>query len=172
MQKKFSYPLFVDDISTAQKKYEIQANAAQCQELAEILKVPAVKNFQADIYTRRHNKSPLIDVWGEVKALITRQSVITLEEFDKAYQVDFTLQFDIYLTENRIREMEEEGVSDIPDPVTDGTIDLCHVALEQIALKLEDYPRQKGEEFTFVSEFSPEDDIKANPFNVLEKLKK
>ena len=172
MQKNFSYPLAVDGISAAQKEYKIKADERQCQQIADILRVPAVKNFSAEIYTKRHNKSTLIDVWGKVRALITRQSVISLENFDKTYQTDFSLQFDTRLTENQVREMEENGEENIPDVVVNGQIDLYHLAMEQIALELEDYPRQEGEEFVFKSEFDAETTANANPFRILEKLKK
>ena len=172
MQKDFSYPLRIDDISTAEKEYKIKANIAQLKEITQIFKVQDVKEFYADIYTRRHNKSSLIDVWGNVKALITRQSVISLEYFDKEYKTDFTLQFDINLTENQVRVLEEEGIQNIPDVVQGGVIDLAHLAMEQIALELEDYPRQEGEEFTFKSEFDSSDEQKNNPFQILAKLKK
>ncbi len=171
MQKNFSYPLFVDDISAAQKEYKIKADEEQRRQIADILKVPVVKEFTADIYTKRHNKSTLIDVWGKVAALITRQSVISLENFDKHYQSDFSLQFDIHLTENQVREMEENGEENIPDVVMNGKIDLSQLAMEQIALVLEDYPRQEGEEFIFKSEFDEETTVNANPFKILEKLK-
>ena len=172
MQKIFSYPLVVDDISTSEKEYKLQATPAQCQYIAEIFKVSEVKSFQADIYTRRHNKSSLIDVWGNAHALITRQSVISLENFDKEYEAEFSLQFDMNLTENQVRQMEEDGVPNIPDVIIGGQIDLCHLAMEQIALELEDYPRQKDEVFSFKSEFDTENDVKENPFQILEKLKK
>ena len=172
MQKDFSYPLRIDDISTAEKEYKLTANEAQCREIAQIFKVEGVKEFHADIYTRRHNKSSLIDVRGIAQALITRQSVISLEHFDKNYEADFALQFDINLTENQVRALEEDGVQNIPDVVQGGVIDLAHLAMEQIALELEDYPRQEGEEFYFQSEFEAQDKQKNNPFQVLEKLKK
>lgn len=172
MQKNFSYLLAVDDISPAEKEYKIHAKAAELEQIAEILKVPAVKDFTASIYVRRQNKSPLIDVWGVVDAQITRQSVISLDYFDKDYEVDFVLQYDVNLTENQVRELEEEGVSDIPDVIMNGEIDLCHIAMEQIALELEDYPRKEGESFSFTSEFDDETDKRENPFKILEKLKK
>lgn len=172
MQKKFSYPLTVDAISVAEKEYKLKANDEQCQEISEILKVPAVKEFNACVHTRRHNKSSLIDVWGHVEALITRKSVISLEFFDKKYSSDFDIQFDINLTENQVRIMEEEGVDNIPDVVMGGEIDLAHLSMEQIALELDDYPRQEGEEFSFKSEFDEETDERENPFKILEKLKK
>ena len=172
MQKNFSYPLAIDDISVAEKEYKLRADKTQCQQIAEILKVPEVKMFEGTIYTHRHNKSTLIDVWGKVHALITRQSVISLEYFDKNYNSEFSLQFDISLTENQVRQMEDDGVPNIPEVIIGGQIDLCHLAMEQIALELEDHPRQEGEVFSFKSEFDTENDVKQNPFQILEKLKK
>ena len=125
-----------------------------------------------DIYVKHQNKNTIIDVWGRVASLITRQSVISLEYFNKKYVSEFSLQFDTKLTENQVRELEEEGVENIPDVVVGGKIDLCQIAIEQIALELEDYPRKKGEVFSFSSEFSEEDDKQENPFKILEKLKK
>lgn len=172
MQKNFSHILSVDDISNSEKLYKINANNQELELIAEILKVPEVKDFKADIYVKHQNKNTIIDVWGRVASLITRQSVISLEYFNKKYVSEFSLQFDTKLTENQVRELEEEGVENIPDVVVGGKIDLCQIAIEQIALELEDYPRKKGEVFSFSSEFSEEDDKQENPFKILEKLKK
>ena len=172
MQKNFSHILSVDDISNSEKLYKINANNQELELIAEILKVPEVKDFKADIYVKHQNKNTIIDVWGRVSSLITRQSVISLEYFNKKYVSEFSLQFDTKLTENQVRELEEEGVENIPDVVVGGKIDLCQIAIEQIALELEDYPRKKGEVFSFSSEFSEEDDKQENPFKILEKLKK
>ena len=60
----------------------------------------------------------------------------------------------------------------MPEVVIGGKIDLGDIAIEQIALRLDDYPRKEGEEFSFISEFDEEDDVKNNPFAVLAKLKK
>lgn len=172
MQKNFSHILSVDDISNSEKLYKINANNQELELIAEILKVPEVKDFKADIYVKHQNKNTIIDVWGRVASLITRQSVISLEYFNKKYISEFSLQFDTRLTENQVRELEEEGVENIPDVVVGGKIDLCQIAIEQIALELEDYPRKKGEVFSFSSEFSEEDEERENPFKILEKLKK
>lgn len=172
MQKKNTYILDVDEISSSEKEYKINAKPDLLKQTAEILKVPDVKEFIASIYVRRKNKSPLIDVWGRVDAVITRQSVISLEFFDKNYEAEFILQYDTTLTDAMVRELEDEGEVNIPDVIYNHQIDLKQIAIEQIALELEDHPRQEGEVFKFTSEFS-DDDIKAeNPFKILEKLKK
>ena len=68
--------------------------------------------------------------------------------------------------------MEISFEDDLPDIVIDGQIDLGQIAIEQIALAMEDYPRKEGEVFSWKSEFDPQDDERRNPFKILEKLKK
>ena len=61
-------------------------------------------------------------------------------------------------------------MADIPDIVTNGEINLADIAIEQLALILDDYPRKEGEEFEeIIEDISP---IRNNPFAVLESLKK
>ena len=72
----------------------------------------------------------------------------------------------------RRKEEEISFEDDLPDIVIDGQIDLGQIAIEQIALAMEDYPRKEGEVFSWKSEFDPQDDERRNPFKILEKLKK
>ena len=60
----------------------------------------------------------------------------------------------------------------MPDVVIGGQIDLGDIVIEQIALKLDDYPRKPGEVFCFESEFDEDDESANNPFAALAKLKK
>lgn len=48
---------------------------------------------------------------------------------------------------------------------------MAQIAIEQVALVMEDYPRKEGEVFEFVSEFDEETTKAQNPFSVLAKLK-
>ena len=68
--------------------------------------------------------------------------------------------------------MEFEFDDEVPDVIIDGKIDLAEIAMEQIALVIDDFPRQDGEVFEFESEFDEETTEKMNPFAVLAKLKK
>ena len=70
------------------------------------------------------------------------------------------------------REEEEEiSIDDnVPDVVINGKIDLSDIAIEQIALIMEDYPRKEGEKFDFKPDFNPEEG-RPTPFAVLKKLK-
>ena len=172
MQKNFSYPLIVEDIAAAEKKYRLTADAADLKELAEILQIPSVKSFSAEIYTKMNKKEHLLRVWGRVKAELELQSVVSLEYFCKSYEPEFELLYDTKATPKSRKEEEISFEDDLPDIVIDGQIDLGQIAIEQIALEMEDYPRKEGEVFSWKSEFDPQDDERRNPFKILEKLKK
>ncbi len=170
MQKDFSYPLKIEDINQGEQTYKLRANKAQLETLKDILQIPAVNYFEADIKLTFQKKKGILEVSGEVRSGLRLISVISLEEFDKEYKSDFNIIYDTNATYEQIREMDEDIEDDIPDIVIDGKIDLGDIAIEQLALVMEDHPRMDGEEFTsFIEDDSP---IKENPFAVLSKLKK
>lgn len=172
MQKLFSYPIFIDDLSSASRKYKIEATPKDLVYLTEVLKVPAVKSCKSEINLQYDKRAHRLDVIGWINAVITQESVITLEMFDKKYSGEFTLFFDTTATYKDIRELDEEMGDEIPDIVIGGKIDLGDIIIEQIALLIDDYPRQEGEIFSFESEFDEETTQASNPFNILKKLKK
>lgn len=170
MQKDFSYPLKIEDINQGEQTYKLRANKAQLETLREILQIPAVNYFEADIKLTFQKKKGILDVSGEVRACLTLISVISLDEFEKEYKSNFSLTYDTNATYEQIREMDEDIEDDIPDIVIDGKIDLGDIAIEQLALVMEDHPRKDGEEFTSVIE--DDSPVRENPFAVLSKLKK
>ena len=52
MQKKFSYPLVVAELPQAEQHYRLRADESDCRYLAEVLKVPEVMDFEADLQKR------------------------------------------------------------------------------------------------------------------------
>ena len=171
MQNVFSYPLKLEDMSTGVKQYKIQATSDELHHITEIMQVPEVKSFEAEINVRLHKKDHLADIWGTVRSDVLQISVISLEEFVQKYQTSFERRVDTKMTLEEQMSLEEE-TDDVPDILDNGQIDLAAIAMEQLALILDDFPRQKGEKFVFQSEFDEETTRKNNPFSILEKLKK
>ena len=171
MQNVFSYPLKLEDMSQQTKQYKIKATTEELDYITEIMQVPAVKSFEAEINVRLRKKDHEADVFGEVKADVLQTSVISLKEFVQSYKTSFELKVDTKMTLKEQIALENE-TDDVPDILENGQIDLAAVAMEQLALVLDDFPRQKGEKFFFKSEFDEETTKKSNPFAVLEKLKK
>lgn len=172
MQKDFSYPLTIDELSQKEQTYALKADKAQLLTLKDILKVEDVKSFEADIRLKLNRKAHRLDIDGEVRAVIEVKSVISLENFERFYCAPFAYYYDTQLTYQDWQEMGFGLSDDAPEIIENGAIDLGAIAIEQLALVLDDYPRQEGENFEFVSEFDEETTKKANPFTVLEKLKK
>ncbi len=171
MQKKFSYPLVVAELPQAEQRYRLQADESDCRYLAEVLKVPEVMRFEADLRLKNDHTSGMLDVSGRISACLKLESVVSLELFDQDYDFEFSLSFDTAATYDSQRE-EDDWAADLPDVVIGGQIDLADIAIEQVALRLDDYPRRPGEVFHFESEFDENEKNANNPFEVLAKLKK
>lgn len=172
MQKKFSYPLKIADLKQNEYKFLLDADEAELVDISEILQVEKVYYFKAEIKVRPNIREHMLRVWGQVKAELELQSVITLKNFRQKYDVPFELFFDTKATYKDLREMAADINADVPDVVENGIINLADIALEQIALQIDDYPRAKGEVFRFQAPAAEDAPEKQNPFAVLQKLKK
>lgn len=172
MQKNFSRPLKIDDLPQSEQHYHLEATLKDCKMLAEVLKVPEVAAVKADIRLKYTHADHRLDVNGHVFAALKLESVVSLELFDESYDFDFSLCYDTAATYDSQREEAEDWTTELPDVVIGGQIDLGDIVIEQIALKLDDYPRKQGEVFCFESEFDEDDESANNPFAALAKLKK
>lgn len=172
MQKKFSYPLKIEDLNQNEYKFDLNADKDELEDIREILKVEDVKYFNAEIYIKRYNKHYLLDLWGIVRTEIELKSVISLNNFLQYYEIPFELKFDTKADYKDIAELATDIEADVPDIIENGEINLADIALEQVALQLDDYPRAQGEVFDSdrYSDFTEND--KENPFAILAKLKK
>lgn len=171
MQKEFSYPLIVEDLPQTEQRYKMLATAGNLQYVAKILQVPEVKFLEATFIVKNNHRNSILNVSGHIKTSLTIQSVVSLENFQQDYNFDFSTDFDTKATLDSQKENEDEWNKEIPEIVIDGKIDLGDIAIEQIALKLDNYPRISGETFVFKPDFDV-NDKPDNPFAALSKLKK
>ena len=172
MQKKFSYPLKIADLKQNEYKFLLDADAAELVDISEILQVEKAHSFKAEIKVHPNIREHLLRVWGTVQAELELQSVISLRNFRQKYDVPFELFFDTKATYKDIREMAADINADVPDVVENGIINLADIALEQVALQIDDYPRAKGEVFRFQTPEPDDAQERQSPFAVLQKLKK
>ncbi len=171
MQKKFSCPIKIDELNQSNYKYVLQADKDELVDIAEIMKLDKVNSFVTEIFLKLNNKQHILRVWGEVKAEVVLKSVISLKDFIKKYQIPFELIYDTKATYADLKEMDEDMLN-APDIIENGSINLADIAMEQLALNLDDYPRDEGEVFD-AGIYAPEpEEYKENPFAVLAKLKK
>lgn len=172
MQKKFSYPLKIEDLDQNEHKFDLNADREELVDIREILQVEDVKYFNAEIFLKRNNKQNLLSLWGIVRTEIELKSVISLNNFLRYYEVPFELRFDTKASYKDIAEQWADINDDAPDIIENGTVNLADIALEQVALQLDDYPRAEGEIFDDTQYSDFHDEPKESPFAVLAKLKK
>lgn len=172
MQKKFSYPLNILELPRQQQHYTLKADNSQLKTLKEILQVESVRSFEAEFTLKNNIKEHILDVSGVVKAELELQSVISLENFLKTYEAPFNYRFDTKATYADFKKMETVLGDSTPDIIENNTLDLADLAIEQLSLIMEDYPRREGERFSFQPDFDPSESGQNKPFAALERLKK
>lgn len=170
MQKYFSYEIIVSELSLKENIYNFSADKSDLAYLASLLDVEGVLYFDAKISVKVDKKKNILTVNGVVSSEVVLKSVISLENFSKEYKLPFEVKYDMSAKPEDFDGVEFDLEEEVLDVIVGGKIDLADLAIEQLALCLDEYPRKEGEVFEFESEFDVDD--KPNPFNVLEKLKK
>ncbi len=171
MQNLFCYPIVIDELGKAERNYEITANLQELGYIADLLKLPQVKKLKSQIKIKYDKPAHLLYVSGKAEAVLTFESVISLEMFDKECLWEFSDTYNTRPEKQLAKELMLDYNEEIPEAITNGVLDLGNVLIEQVALQIEDHPRQNGEEFSFTPEFDPQEG-KKNPFEVLKTLKK
>jgi uncharacterized metal-binding protein YceD (DUF177 family) len=172
MQKKFSYPIKIDELKQTEYTFVLEADKDELVDICSVLQVENVLQFKSTVKLKYNQREHLLKVWGHVAAELELKSVISLENFIEKYAVPFELYFDTKATYRDIKELGADINADIPDIVENGTINLADICLEQIALQIDNYPRAKGEVFEYQCVGADAQIEKENPFAVLQKLKK
>lgn len=183
-EQEWSHFFDIDDIDVKGSKLAISPSEEEREDLARRLGVVAVKDVEASlILTPGH----VVHVTGHVKATITQECVVTVEEFD----TDITEEVEGWFTDKekavsfaaakREREAavsrgEVEMVDEQEDPeaVIDGVIDLGELVTQHISLAIPAYPRKDGAHYEYGDENAQIDEkspLRKNPFEALKDWK-
>ncbi|WP_374599312.1 DUF177 domain-containing protein [Brevundimonas sp.] len=142
----------------------LEPDAAERARIAKSLDLASLDAFEADMRLEPHGNVGW-RVSGRVRADAVQTCGLTLE----LLPVHIDAKFSIPLTESVETESDEIDVTlddDAPDLIEDGQIDLGQYAVEQLALKLDPFPRKPGAEFV-----QPEEPAEISPFAVLKQLR-
>lgn len=131
--------------------------------LAEAFGIPGVEALTGEALAAR--RGGLIEVEGEVRAVLKRQCVVSLEDMTEEIDEAFTVSY----TE---REPERGGPEaevdlDAPEWLEDGTLDLGAVLIEQLVLAMTPHPRKPGA----VAPTDPGAGVVIGAFDALKALK-
>lgn len=162
-QPPYSEPVRLHQIGSGVKR-TLTPDAAARARIAKALDLAALDAFEADVQLAP-NTSGGWDLSGRVRADLAQTCGITLEplplKIDKAFYVQLSEPVDED-SDEIIITLEDES----PDVVEDGQIDIGQYVVEQLALRLDPFPRKPGAEFV-----QPPEPAEISPFAVLKQLR-
>ena len=159
----YSVPVRLHQAGSGLERH-LEPDAAERAKIAKSLDLASLDAFDADIKLEPNGHSGW-RVSGRVRADAVQTCGLTLEPLP----VHIDARFSIPLAEAVETESDEIDVTlddDAPDLIEDGQIDLGQYAVEQLALKLDPFPRKPGAEFV-----QPEEPAEISPFAVLKALR-
>ncbi len=136
MNPELHRPLALDRVGAA-LDVAIEATADECAALAPRLGIPAIHALRCDFRLRR-GEAGRITAEGALRARLTRDCVVSLDEFEVEAAEDFRVVFVPEGTE--ADDLDPDSDDEIP--YAGGVIDLGEAAAEQLALSLDPYPRK------------------------------
>lgn len=144
-------------------KRRLEPDAAARARIARALDLASLDAFVADI-----DLAPSPGGWrlaGHVRASLAQTCGITLDplplEIDSAFVINLSEAVDPE-SEEIVITLDDES----PDLIEAGQIDLGQYAVEQLALRLDPFPRKPGAEFV-----QPPEPVEISPFAVLKQLR-
>jgi uncharacterized metal-binding protein YceD (DUF177 family) len=183
----FSFVVEIDRLPSAGGQYDIAANAEALARVAQSLEVAEVKALTAQ-FSVKTGAGGIVHVKGTVHAELVQTCVVTLVPvpavIDEAVEASFITVERAARNKKKAKDDEEELVigldaEDPPEIAEDGRIDLGELAVTQVALVLDPYPRAPGVSFNPAQwpgsaggkGLAP-DEAAPGPFAALAKLKK
>lgn len=181
MSMDFAFTLEIDRIPTAGGQYDLTASPAQRIAAAQRLGVLEVKVLSAH-FAVKMGAGAIVRVNGKVHAEVVQACVVSLAPVPASLDEEVEVSFvNAERPSRKKKDPDEEEVvgleaEDPPEAVEDGRIDLGELAVTQIALVLDPYPRAPGVAFNPAAAGLKASDTgdaePAGPFAALAKLKK
>ncbi|OUI78992.1 hypothetical protein HK18_06310 [Commensalibacter intestini] len=169
---EFSRKIQLNQIQKKPLTIKIEANEEEKKALSERFSIPEIHSLLCT-YQLKYFHGRQVRAVGEMKAIITQNCVVSLEDFVVTIDESFEL---LFMSSDKISgELEEIDDPDVI-PYENEVIDLGEVTAEQLALFVDPYPHKDGTDNKLILnendiKITDEKDVKENPFKVLEQLK-
>jgi uncharacterized metal-binding protein YceD (DUF177 family) len=168
---EFSRPVEADALPALGRSYDIAATETERGEVARRLGLQDVARLTATFNLVPASRRQ-VTVTGRIEADVIQQCVLTLQPIAVAVREPVERAFAPGgATRPSAAETIVDAVDEPPDEMIDGLIDLGELAVEQLALSLDPYPRAPGAVFDPGAASDAPQAAAARPFAALSKLK-
>lgn len=133
-------PRFIDATKVDQP-FHIVATAEECAAIAKRLGLSGLASLEADILLKR-GRGGVVHATGELKARLTQNCVVTLEDFESELVEPLEDSF----TDEDPANFDMDDF-DAPGEIVNGKIDAGELIVQTLSLALDPNPRKPGVEF-------------------------
>ena len=168
---EFSRLIAVEGITPDKTRHEtIAATEEECAALAERLGLRELASLSAELDIRRVAGGDTIRLAGTLKADLVQGCVVSLQDVPARIEASFETFFSENAPSDDEIEFSFEEDEAIAEQIINGMIDLGEVVAQYLSLEIDPYPRAPG--VSLAAQMAESGlEVKANPFQVLEKLK-
>jgi hypothetical protein len=163
-------PLAQTQVPEGGLRLDMVADAKVRAQIAELAGLTGLPRLEASFDVTRHGRSGL-HVTGHVSATVGQTCGVTLEPIENDVDEEIDLVFVPCAAPMKGEHERKEiavPLTDSPEALIDGVVDVGALATEFLVLGIDPYPRKPGS--VFQSPHTPEDS--AHPFAALSALKK
>ena len=170
LESEFSRTIRVERIGREEIERRIEAKPDERAALAERLGLASLDLLQADLRLKRLSRGR-IAVEGRFEAKLTQLCVVSLEPVAAQIEGEFAVEFVEAGPGPETEAVVAIDSADPPEPIEDGLIDLGEAVVQQLAERIDLYPRAPGADLTWQDE-KPAMSEPKRPFAALSALQK
>lgn len=184
---EWSRTVDASDIAEDIRTYTLEADEAECADLARRLGVMGLRGLRAEMTACRDRSEHIIHIQGYVYATVVQPCVVTLEAVSTPVSETFEAWYadpkeTVSFARARAEHLRRKGSPEVPlleeeedpEPVVDGLIDLGELAAQYLSLAIPAYPRAPGAEESDIrgrAEAQADNPLRKSPFAALKSWK-
>jgi uncharacterized metal-binding protein YceD (DUF177 family) len=169
LEPEFSRTIRVERIGREEIGRRVEANPEERQALAARLGLESLDQLRAELRIRRLSRGR-IAVDGRLEARLTQLCVVSLEPVSSQIEGEFAVEFVEAGPGPETEAVVAIDSADPPEPIEAGLIDLGETVVQQLAERIDPYPRAPGADVNW-QENAPAASEPKRPFAALAALR-
>ena len=137
---EFSRICATDRLPPEGEAFAIEASGPERTAVARRLDLVAIEALRARGAIGRRGAEGVLAVEGSLSAEVVQRCVVTLEPIVVELETGFTRLFSAAVAEQAV-EVDIDPAAELVEPLDNGLIDLGEIAVEELSLALDPYPR-------------------------------
>jgi uncharacterized metal-binding protein YceD (DUF177 family) len=180
-EPEFSFLVNCNKVLETGSTFKTEANKQECMALAKRFGLLSIDRLKLKAFASRQSTDAVL-LQCDFSADYVQKCIVSLKPLKKNIDCTFERIYNSSIEQNFVRASEPdeeyfqnvEHALDLHDPIIDGCFNLGESVAEQLSLEIDPFPRSVDVSFDDFSSSQDEQGGKerANPFAVLEQLKK